>query len=168
VLLPERNNQPPRVVVADSAGFLRLFTVTPDGALQSGLIWELEGNLTAGPFVQATSKGEWRIGCVLDRRRLIWFDPTKEKRLWDYATDGPAIVGHPQWIEDMLVMALQSGRYIGIDPKTGEARGPGYLLRTSAAPAAVPMPFGPGRMFAPLSDGTALLLPLDLLRSKKP
>jgi len=164
VLLPEGSNQPPRVVVADSAGNLRLFTVAPDGALQPGLIWPLEGNLTAGPFVQATARGEWRIGCVLDRRRLIWIDPTKEKRLWVYSTDGPAIVGHPQWIEDMLVIALQSGHYVGIDPQTGKARGPGYMLRTSAAPAAVPMPFGRRLMFAPLSDGTALLLPVDLLK----
>lgn len=168
VLLPKASNQPARIVVADSAGFLRLFTVMPDGAMQSGLIWPLKGNLTAGPFVQQTPTGEWRIGCVLDRRRLVWIDPAKEKELWTYSTDGPAIVGHPQWIEDMLVIALQSGHYVGIDPKTGEARGPGYMLRTSAAPAAVPMPFGRGRMFAPLSDGTALLLSVDLLRQKRP
>ncbi len=168
VLLPKGSGQPPRVVVADSAGFMRLFMVMPDGALQPGFIWKLDGNLTAGPFIQELPNGGWRIGCVLDRRQLVWIDPTQEKQLWTYSTDGPAIVGHPQWIEDMLVIALQSGRYVGIDPKTGEARGPGYTLRTSAAPAAVPMLFGPGRMFAPLSDGTALLLSVNLLRSKKP
>lgn len=161
VLLPAENN--PRIVVADSAGVLRLFTVTPVGALQPGQTWPLEGNLTAGPFVQATPEG-WRIGCVLDRRRLLWIDPAKAQPLWTYDTDGPALLGLPQRIEDMLVVALQSGRYVGIDPKTGKPKGAGYSLRTSAAPAATPMAFGPGRMFAPLSDGTALLLSLELLK----
>jgi hypothetical protein len=168
VLLPSRNNQPPRVVLADSAGILRLFTVMPEGELQSGFPWELKGNLTAGPFVQATPDGGWRIGCVLDRNRLLWIDPEQEQPLWTYSTGGPAIVGQPQQVEDMLVIALQSGRYVGIDPSTGRAKGSAYTLRTSAAPAAVPIPFGPGRMFAPLSDGTALLLSVDLLRGKKP
>jgi outer membrane protein assembly factor BamB len=164
LLQPEGNNQPARVIVADSAGMLRLFTVTPEGALQPGLPWELKGNLTAGPFVQETPDGGWRIGCVLDRNRLLWIDPEKDQPLWTYSTGGPAIVGQPQQVEGMLVIALQSGRYVGIDPATGKAKGSGYLLRTSAAPAAVPMPFGPGRMFAPLSDGTALLLSVDLLK----
>jgi hypothetical protein len=168
VLLPSAANQPARVVVADSAGVLRLYTVMPDGSLQAGLItWKLEGNLTAGPFVQAAPEGGWRIGCILERRRLLWIDPAKAEPLWTYSTDGPAIIGQPQPIEDMLVTALQSGHYVGIDPKTGQPKGPGYTLRTSAAPAATPMSFGAGRMFTPLSDGTALLLSVDLLRQKK-
>jgi hypothetical protein len=168
VLLPEGQNQPARVVIADSAGMLRLFTVGGDGSLQAGLTWELKGNLTAGPFVQAMPGGGWRIGCLLDRRQMLWIDPAKADPPWTYSTDGPAIIGQPQWIEDMLVLSLQSGRYVGIDPNTGKAKGAGYTLRTSAAPAATPMPFGAGRMFTPLSDGTALLLSVELLRSKKP
>jgi len=167
VLLPARNSQP-RIAVADSSGVLRLFTVAANGALQPGPTWDLRGNLTAGPFVQVTPEGDWRIGCVLDRRRLLWIDPAKPEPLWTYTSDGPAILGPPQRIEDMLVLALQSGRYVGIDPNTGQPKGPGYTLRTSAAPAATPMPFGPGHMFAPLSDGTALLLSVELLRQKKP
>jgi hypothetical protein len=168
VLLPEAEDQPARVALADSAGILRLFTVAQNGSLQPGPTWELKGNLTAGPFVQAVPGGVWRIGCVLDRRRLVWIDPAKTEAQWTYTTDGPAIIGQPQWMEDMLVAALQSGHYVGIDPNTGQPKGPGYTLRTSAAPAATPMTFGAGRMFTPLSDGTALLLSVDLLRQKKP
>jgi hypothetical protein len=163
VLLPSADGQP-RVVVADSAGVLHLFAVMPDGSLQAGLTWELRGNLSAGPFIQAAPEGGWRIGCVLDRRRLLWIDPAKEQPLWTYDSRGPAILGQPQQIEDMLVAALQSGLYVAIDPKTGQLRGSGYTLRTSAAPAATPMTFGPGRMFAPLSDGTALVLSVELLK----
>jgi hypothetical protein len=55
-------------------------------------------------------------------------------------------------------VALQSGRYLAVDPENGQAIGKGYNLRASAAPAASPTPFSPGVLFAPLSDGTALLL----------
>jgi hypothetical protein len=166
VLVPNAAGQHPGVIVADSAGRLTVFIVQPDGSLKAASTppWELEGNLSAGPFVQATPEGGWRIGCILDRRRLVWLDPAKEKPLWIYDTEGPAIIGQPQRIDDMLVVALQSGRYVGIDPLTGKPKGLGYTLRTSAAPAVPPMPFGPGQMFAPLTDGSALLLALDRLR----
>jgi outer membrane protein assembly factor BamB len=164
VLLPVEADHPSRVAVADASGVLRLFALKPDGSLHPERTWNLKGNLTAGPFVQAAPEGGWRIGCILDRRRLLWIDPTKAAPLWSYSTDGPAILGRPQLIEDMLVVALQSGRYVGIDPNTGRPKGPGYTLRTSAAPAAAPMPFGLGRMFVPLSDGTALLLSVELLK----
>ncbi|MGH7168779.1 MAG: hypothetical protein ACRELG_00685, partial [Gemmataceae bacterium] len=165
VLLPSRDGQPPRVVVADSAGVLHLFAVKPDGSLQAGLPWELKGKLTSGPFVQAAPEGGSRIGCVLDRRRLVWIDPAKAEPLWNYTSDGAALVGQPRRIEDLLVVTLQSGHYLGLDPSTGERKGLGYRLRASAAPAATPMPFGPGRMFTPLSDGTALLLSVEQLRA---
>jgi hypothetical protein len=64
----------------------------------------------------------------------------------------------------MLLVADQSGRFVGLDPATGRRLGPGYTLRASAAPAASPVAFGPHRAFAPLSDGTVLLLSLFHLR----
>jgi hypothetical protein len=164
VLVPEVAAKQPGVAVADSAGVLQLFVLQPDGSLKPYNHWELKGKLTAGPFVQAQPKGGWRIGCVLDGRRLLWIDPGKGQPMWSYSTKGPAIIGHPQRIGDMLVAALQSGLYVGLDPENGQPRGRGYRLRTSAAPAAPPMPFGTGHLFASLTDGTALLIPLDHLR----
>ncbi len=165
VLVPAVSDQQPGVAVADSSGVLRLYILQPDGSLKAHEnFWKLPGDLTAGPFVQSEPKGGWRIGCVLDGRRLLWLDPQKKDPLWTYPTDGSAIIGHPQRIGDMLVAALQSGRYVGIDPNTGEPTGRGYKLRTSAAPVATPVPFGPGRMFTSLTDGTALLISLDRLR----
>ena len=53
----------------------------------------------------------------------------------------------------------------GIDPKTGKPfREDGYKLRANVGPAASPVPFGPGHAFAPLTDGTVLLLDLKQLR----
>ena len=75
-----------------------------------------------------------------------------------------AIVGQPRVIEDVLVIADQSGRYLGLNPFTGRPRAPGYRLRASVGPAASPVAFGRRQAFAPLTDGTVLLLSLEPLR----
>src|SRR5262249_37338483 len=94
--------------------------------------------------------------------RLAWVDPDRAKGRWEYRTPtGDAIVGEPALAEDLVVVADQSGHFVGLDPATLKAVGPGHALRGSVAPAASPLPFGKGRVLAPLSDGTALLLPLD-------
>ncbi len=131
VLLPPGDIQQPRVAVADAAGMLHLFIVMPDGSLQRGLTWDLKGKITAGPFVYKTPEGRSRLGCILDQRQLVWLDPSKAERLWTYAPKGESIVGQPRRIEDLLVVALPSGRYIGLDPNTGRPKGDGYPLRAA-------------------------------------
>jgi outer membrane protein assembly factor BamB len=166
VLLPPQANAPPRVVAGDSANVLHLFAVTAEGQLKPGLPWNLPGKITTGPFVHKTPKGETRFGCIVDRRHLLWFDPDKKEPLWTYSSESGAILGQPRWIENVLALALHSGRYLALDPNDGRPKGAGYTLRASAAPAASPTAFGPGLFFAPLSDGTALLLSVDKLRGK--
>jgi hypothetical protein len=73
------------------------------------------------------------------------------------------VVGRPVLAGNVLVMADQSGLFVALDPKTGKPMGPGYQLRGTVVPAAAPVPFGEGRLLAPLSDGTALLLSLKRL-----
>jgi hypothetical protein len=70
------------------------------------------------------------------------------------------VVGQPHLAGGVLVVAHQLGRYVGLNAGTGKKVGPGYRLKGSVAPAAAPVPFGPRRLLAPLSDGTALLLGL--------
>jgi outer membrane protein assembly factor BamB len=164
VLVPAMGGMPSRVLVADATGMLHLLDLGADGSLQPKRQWDLKGTLTGAPFLRTLPDGKVRVGVILDQRQLVWLDPANPERLWTYRSDGETIVGQPQMIEDMLVVALQSGHYLGLDPATGKAKGPGYTLRASAAPAATPVPFDAGRMFAPLSDGTALLLSLQLLR----
>jgi outer membrane protein assembly factor BamB len=168
LLLPSKPGLPPQVIVADSAGVLHLLAVTSDGALQPNRQWDLKRQFTGAPFLTVLPDGGVRIGCVLDQRHLAWLDPSRPEPLWTYRAESAAIVGQPQLIEDLLVVAHQSGHYVGLVPATGAAKGPGYTLRASAAPAATPVAFGPDRMFTPLSDGTALLLSLKHLRKAKP
>jgi hypothetical protein len=74
------------------------------------------------------------------------------------------IVGQPQLVGDCVLVADESGGFVGLDPATGEPRGKGYTLRASVAAAVAPVAFGPDRAFAPLTDGTVLLLSLRHFR----
>src|SRR5205085_812323 len=102
---------------------------------------------------------------IVDRKRLVWLDPAKDKPAWEYTAESDSIVGQPQLVgKNLLVIAEQSGRYVGIDPATGQQQGKGYTLKASVAPAATPVAFGPDRVFAPLTDGTVMLLSMDHFR----
>jgi hypothetical protein len=124
--------------------------------------WDVEGKITGSLAL----RGQQLLG-VVDHRRLVCIDLTKPNPIWVH-TAAQAIVGQPQFVEDMLIVADQSGRFVGVDPASGKAINPGLKLESSVAPAASPVAFGPGQAFAPLTDGTILLLPLDRLRKPIP
>ena len=79
----------------------------------------------------------------------------------------PGEIGEPRLIENLIVISDTDGRYVGLNPTTGKPEGEGYHLRSAVAPAAAPVAFGKGRAFAPLTDGTIMLLSLDRLRAEK-
>jgi hypothetical protein len=122
----------------------------------------MSGKITSGPFLRGQ-----RVGCIVDRHRLVWIDPAKEELLWEYAMPDDSIVGQPQLVQNLLVIAALSGKFIGVDPLTGRAVGKGYALKASAAPAGTPVAFGAHEAFAPLTDGTVFLLPLEKLRAPR-
>jgi hypothetical protein len=121
--------------------------------------WSTRGKITSAPFL-LDGHG---VAVIVERNKLQLFVPGKSDPVWEYKAEGEAIVGQPQLVEDMLIVADQSGRYVGLDPATGKPRGKGYTLNASAGPAASPVAFGPGQAFAPLTDGTILLLDLNSL-----
>jgi outer membrane protein assembly factor BamB len=121
--------------------------------IQQGKQFKTNGKITGGPFPFID-----QILVIVDRNRLLCFKPGDRDPVWEYKSEGEAIVGRPQLVDDMLLIADQSGRFVGIDPKTGKARGDGYTLKANVGPAASPVAFGPNQAFAPLTDGTILLL----------
>jgi outer membrane protein assembly factor BamB len=162
VQLPRRIAAPPtvlrgpevRVAVADTAD-----TVTLHQGERLRIIrrWSLGGKITAGPFARGT-----HLGCVVGKQRLVWLDPERDQPLWEYSFVAP-IVGQPELVAGQLVVADLAGRFIALDPENGRPLGPGYTLRANVTPAAAPVAFGPNRLFAPLTDGTVLVLrPEDL------
>ena len=104
------------------------------------------------------------VGCIVDGRRLAWIDPAKENTAWEYASAGEGIVGQPQVIDNLVVVADQAGSFVGLDPATGKPRGKSYTLKASVAPAAAPQAFGVNRALVSLTDGTLIILSLDRLR----
>ncbi len=171
LLLPGKPDEPVRVCAADSGGVLSLVEVGDNGALAVKRTWDVGGVVTEGPFV-ARVGGAARVGCVVQPRdgatpsRLVWVDPGRDGVLWAYDTGGEAVVGRPHIAGGLVVVADQSGRYVGVDAATGKPAGKGYRLSGSVAPAASPTAFAPGRLLAPLSDGTMLLLAVEKLRTK--
>jgi hypothetical protein len=145
-----------QVCVADSQGNI---TLLRGPELRPERTWSLHGTITAGPF----RRGHY-LGCVLDRHRLVWLDPAKAGTLWEYTARAEGIVGQPQLVNGLVVVADLSGRFIGLDPTTGKPRGPSYILKAAAAPGATPVAFGADTAFVPLTDGTVVLLPLRQLR----
>jgi hypothetical protein len=116
----------------------------------------LKGRVTSALFLRPAADGI-RIGCVVDERRLVWLDPARDgKPAWEYPADGE-VVGQPQLIEGVLVVALRTGTVVSLDPAIGQPKGQKLPTPTGVAPVISPVAFGPGRLFAPLADGTILL-----------
>ncbi len=158
LVLPADKETPMRVCVVDLEGTVTLLDLRAEGDLIPNGTWELKGRVTSAPFLRVGADGGARIGCVVDGRRLAWLDPARDgKPAWESTADGE-IVGQPQLIEGVLVVALQTGAFVGLDPAKGQPTGDKLPSPGGVAPAISPVAFGPGQLFAPLADGTILLL----------
>jgi outer membrane protein assembly factor BamB len=154
---PGKPADPVQFCVADAGGRVSLIELQANGDLKPKKSWDVGGMVTTGPFI--ADAANLRIGAVVDKSRLVWIDPASDVVLWSYATaDDDPIVGTPRVADGMVVVADQSGLYVGLDPKTGEKVGSGYRLRGSVAPVAGAVTFSKDRLLAPLSDGTVMLL----------
>jgi outer membrane protein assembly factor BamB len=143
------------VAIAESAGTIRLLKASDLSTVRS---WNVSGKITDGPYVLGA-----QLACVADGKRLIGMDPTQDA-LWEYLSDKHPIVGRPQIVKDIVVVADRGGRLVGLDPMTGKSVTPYVPLGVNAPPASAPLPYGEDRLFIPISDGTAILLPLSELR----
>jgi hypothetical protein len=172
----------PRFAVADDTGGLSIIEMKPDGALIVKDRVDLGAAATSPPFLAETPAGP-RVGVVVARSRLAWVNPGGEPPAWAFlplVTEGgevvPAdqgkasvewehatrndspILGVPSVVGSVVVVVDQSGRYTGLSLRTGREEGAGHSLRGSIAPASGAVPFQPGRLLAPLTDGTLMLL----------
>jgi hypothetical protein len=191
---PAEGEPVPRVCVADSQGTVILLRGDDLTMLQEWRLGEMGGRVTAGPFVREKWIGcivDHRRLVWLDpaQAKPVWAYLSQEPAhvlgvstlglmglhqgagplaataaLAPERTGRGDIVGHPQLVGDRLLVADESGRFVGLDPATGKPQGKGYTLRASVAPAVAPVSFGPDRAFAPLTDGTVLLLSLRHFR----
>ncbi len=159
-LLPmqDANNQP-AVVVGDENGRLHLVAT---GGIPSQREWETRGTITRGPFRLNLSV----VGCIVNGRRLVWFDAADhDSALKQYPPQtadevGLGIVGIPHAIGSLILIPELSGRFIWLDLKRNGPVGKMHQLMVSLIPATGAIPLGQSDWaFAPLSDGTVMLLP---------
>ncbi len=144
-----------RLVVADASDTITLLEGERLAAMRR---WLPGGKISAGPFVR-----DKHLGLVVGKNRLVWLDPEQDQPLWEYSFPAP-IVGEPEVVDNIIVVADLQGRIVGLDPANGNPVGPGYRLLANEAPTTAPVGFGPGQLFLPLMDGTAMVLPLSRLR----
>ena len=143
--------------VADASNTITILDFDRLNVRQS---WLMPGKITAGPFARGS-----QIGCVVERNLLVWINPKEKESVWEYRFAD--ILGEPHLIGDDLIVGDVAGRFVALDPKDGGPRGPVLTLKANVAATAAPLPFGPGRAFVPLTDGTIVILPLAKLRAAK-
>lgn len=120
--------------------------------------WTGGGSITKGPF----RLGEQQVGCVTDGRRLVWFDPAKEPNqapVKEYEQSGGIVSGPLAMGQLMVVPTLKAG-FLWLHIERRDQAAPPVALAAALVPAVAAAPLGADRLFAPLSDGTALLLPV--------
>lgn len=163
VLLPSGADGDVQVVVVDARGevtLLREAAGANEKTWTEVRTWKLDGKVSAGPLLRGDA-----VGFIVDNERLVWIDPKANGIRWIYNRPDEAIVGQPQMVGGLLLVAHRTGLFVGLDPATGKPLGPGYPLKMQTAPATAPVEFDGERAFAPLTDGTVLLLSLKHLRT---
>jgi outer membrane protein assembly factor BamB len=147
-----------KAIVADSLGNVHLIRGDVPKIARS---WSVVGNgesITAGPWV-----GGGRGYVVVSRKRLVAIDPDREAPAWVYNSSGDGITVSPASIGGRLVVADQAGVFVALDPASGQPAGPAFRHPAEVASTSAPVAFGPGRLVAILTDGSALVLPLSQL-----
>ena len=149
IRLPEEN----LAIVADTSGTVSLIRGPSPRVKHTWRVGTAAEPITSGPWVV----GE-RAYVIVNHHKLVALDPMNDKPAWIYESPGDGIVFAPALIDGRLIVADQAGTYVALDAATGTALGPGFHHPAVVAPASAPVAFGIGRIFAPLTDGSALVL----------
>jgi len=160
----------PRIAIADSAGQVQLL----DGdSLAPILTWnvrqlQLGTEVTGGPHLLGRGPTA-RILIIVDRTNLVCLASETRLPVWKYRVKGDGLAELPQVIDDALVLSDLSGRFEAINAATGAPIGTSFpvLGALPAAPTANPLDGGDGKLYAPLSDGSLLVIPRESLVPKK-
>ena len=130
------------------------------------------GPITAGPFLERDPKGNPIAFYLVDGVNLVVLSPDVEGPLWiSRRADrlpGDGTIGKPQLFENRLYLTDRLGIYRAIDMETREALGAVYRITGTGAAATPALPFEGGRLLAPLTDGTVLLVVPEKKKVKLP
>jgi hypothetical protein len=125
---------------------LFFYHLLPDGRLEEPASHDLKGAITAGPFLRTAEDGTRWLVCVLDGDRLAWLNADKPDKVERFGQRGDQIIGQPELVEGLFVVATASGKFTAVNPETAEPAGPAFALQGSIAPAAAPARFTHAQM----------------------
>jgi outer membrane protein assembly factor BamB len=141
------------VVVGDEAGHLHLVTLS---GIPSQRQFNMDGPITKGPFLLGTS----RIGCVVAGTHFAWLSLTEDGPKRIFTPSEPGIVGQPQAFGNLAIVAEQAGGYSWIDLTQDAKVVNRVAFKGHLTPASGATGLGATWAFAPLSDGTIMLIPV--------
>lgn len=144
------------IAVGDESGTLH---VLPLGTLASPQQWKLDGTITKGPF----RIGDNGVGCIVDGKKAWWVNSLGDEK--GHLFEADAILGQPATLKGEMILAVLErderfgtlASYAWIDLETGKRQSV-ERLTLGLAPATGPVPLGADRVFAPLTDGTVMIL----------
>lgn len=154
-----QSNGAPAAIVADQSGAVHLVRGAVPAIERSWQVGSAAEPITAGPWVAGKL-----VLVVVGNNKLVAMNPEQAAPAWSYASTGGSLRHAPALIDGRLIVADQSGGFIALDAATGAAQGPGYRHPGETAAVSAPVLLGPGKFFAALADGSALVMPVaDLL-----
>jgi hypothetical protein len=169
VLPPEEPGGPPRLVVADAGGVVRLFAADRTGPPLRH--WRPGGTIPAGRpssalVAQPADPTRTVVVYVVDGKAVAAISPEREEPLWATRAGedaGGTVVGAPQPAgANRWVVTDLDGRVLLFNGDTGEVVASQTVGLPGAVPAA-PSGVAADRALTPLSDGSAVVIDLPKL-----
>jgi outer membrane protein assembly factor BamB len=156
------------LVVLDSQGVIKLWNANLVASTKTLRTWRPNakgmpaGKITSGPFAETDAKGKARIAYIIDGVHLVWLSPDAPEPVWvNRRTErmrGDATLGKPEIREGRVYLTDRTGVYRAIDAESGKMLGELFRITGTGAPAGAALPLGKGKLLAPLTDGTLLII----------
>jgi hypothetical protein len=167
VALPPAGAGPPRLLIADETGSVWLYDAQRGG--QPLKRWKPGGGMPVGRpssalVVQNGPEGRTVVVYTVENKYLVCLDPGSDHPPWAVRTSDDAdvtLIGAPQSAGDGRWMATDlAGRVTLLDGESGKVVATLGIGLPGAVPAAAGGPLGGRAALTPLSDGSAVILPL--------
>jgi hypothetical protein len=166
VLPPATPGDSPRLLVADVTGSVWLFAADRPG--QHVRRWRPGGGLPGGaptsPFVvQPDAANRLVVTYTVENKFLVCLDPERDLPRWAKAVSGETdstLVGSPQAAGAGRWLVSDLGGHVILFDAEGEKQATLQIGLQGVVPVVAASIIGGAGVFAPLSDGSAVMLPL--------
>ena len=169
LVLPGVGGGAPRVLAADVTGSVWMYDTsrggTPLRRWRAGGASPIPSGRPTSPIALGTdANGKFVVSYVVENTTAVCVAPDKDVPLWVAKTGddvGSTLVGAPRQIGDgRWLIADLSGKVRVLDGGTGQVVATGTVSLPGVVPSASGSQIDPARMLVPLSDGSAVVVPV--------